>query len=400
MSSEFRIPAELRRRSFQGVANEEINRTDIISESVEASFGDKRYVLRVSEVEGKLFKPCRLDKGGDYNQITAGEESEEDKDWESDSLSDEDQLISSDDGTNVGFSEEDDEQFNLDDDAISVVRETVFENAINTSTTRAREKSETHAMGGDEFQDTISTTPKRAKEVRHATDEDEESIVQETFHEEAFIEPPAQDGHKNDGHVTVVHLPDAGDTPKTQKNQEVNVKDPVIGLYACDLNQACSMGVCLSNHVGILKDPPAHVGDKKEGNCTIDVARQEYDINKTQIQVKEIVKEKESSAHVGDKKELNNVDVALKVDESNKNQIQGDKNALESNSCTCVSKYTCACALIEKPGIPILSIHNFPMGFIPEQLYRQTISEKTPSEDISSLWDPFTPVVLVYNVQT
>ncbi|KAI3689266.1 hypothetical protein L2E82_47219 [Cichorium intybus] len=282
----------------------------------------RRYVLRVSEVEGKLFKPCRLDKGGDYNHSPEREavgDSEEDKDWEnSDSFSDEDQLISSDDGTNVGFSEEDDEQFNLNDDAVSVVRETVFENAINTSTTRAGEKSETHARGCDEIQDAITTSPNRAEEVRQATNEDEESIVQETVHEVAFIDPPAQDGHKTDGHATVVHLPDAGDTPKTQKKKS------------------------------ILKAPPAHVGDKTEGNITSDVALEKDDTNKTQIQVEENVKDPESPAHVGDKKELNiTVDVALEVDESNKNQIQVEENAIdpEISPCTCVSNSTCGVAL-------------------------------------------------------
>ncbi|KAI3496924.1 hypothetical protein L1887_39302 [Cichorium endivia] len=195
MSSEFRIPAVHRRSIFNGVANDETKRTDpcltedqdwsfgiiciktkildIISESVESSFGDKRYVLRVSEVEGKIFNPCRLDKVGDYNHSPERDvvgDSEEEKDLESDDqFSDEDQLISSDDRTQVGFSDEEDEQFHLDDDADSVVQGTVFEDAINASPAHAGEKMEGHATVDDvnEASDTPNT-PKMA--VGKATD--------------------------------------------------------------------------------------------------------------------------------------------------------------------------------------------------------------------------------------
>ncbi|KAI3674994.1 hypothetical protein L2E82_51735 [Cichorium intybus] len=251
---------------------------------------------------------------GDYNHSSEREavgDSEEDKDWENnDSFSDEDQLISSDDGTNVGFSDEDDEQFNLDDDADSMVRETVFENAINASTTCAGEKSETHAIGGEEVQDAITTSPflevafneppahDGQKSGEHATvvdlpdeedeqcdlEEDEETIVQETVPEVALNEQPAHAGHKTGEHVTVVDLPDAGVTPKTKKIKKTEVSDtvPATGLCACDLNRACSMGACLSIPDSILKASPAHVGDKMEGNVTVAVVLVVDDTPKTQ----------------------------------------------------------------------------------------------------------------------
>ncbi|KAI3691371.1 hypothetical protein L2E82_49722 [Cichorium intybus] len=184
---------------------------DIICESVDATFGDKRYVIRVSEVEGKLFNPCRLDKVGDSKHIPDREvhgDSEEEKDWESDDrFSDEDQLKSSDDGLSFSDeSDEDDEQYDLDDDADSVVRETVLEDAINASPTHAGEKTEVQAavlevqhardifdtpkkqeriIAGHDVEDAINASPTRAQEIIEKKD-----AVYEVQHARDILENP------------------------------------------------------------------------------------------------------------------------------------------------------------------------------------------------------------------
>ncbi|KAI3781826.1 hypothetical protein L2E82_11852 [Cichorium intybus] len=146
----------------------------------------------VSEVEGKLFNPCRLDKVGDYNHSLEREvvgDSEEETDWESnDSFSDEDLLIKSDEGTRAGFSDEDDEQSNHDDDADSVSRESVFEDALYASSTHATidedafRASPTHA---GEKKDVVSVV--RGTVVEEAVDQS--STYATVFEEVAYASP-------------------------------------------------------------------------------------------------------------------------------------------------------------------------------------------------------------------
>ncbi|KAI3689375.1 hypothetical protein L2E82_47330 [Cichorium intybus] len=147
-------------------------------------FGDKRFVIRVSEVEGNLFKPVRLVKVGNSNhrhESNVVGDSEEEKRVESDELSsDEDQIISSDDGTQLDFSDEEEDKFDLDDDEYSFVPDTVFEEGIKDSS---------------------------------ACDEDER-----------------EQNDKGDD------LVDANDSPITPKKSEGDDTDPQFRSYACDSN--------------------------------------------------------------------------------------------------------------------------------------------------------------------
>ncbi|KAI3764760.1 hypothetical protein L2E82_14776 [Cichorium intybus] len=185
-------PLSKERKSFgyggYGVVCEEVvdggGESDPGSETVESSVGDKRFVIRVSEVEGNLFKPVRLVKVGNSNhrhESNVVGDSEEEKRVESDELSsDEDQIISSDDGTQLDFSDEEEDKFDLDDDEYSFVPDTVFEEGIKDSS---------------------------------ACDEDER-----------------EQNDKGDD------LVDANDSPITPKKSEGNDTDPQFRSYACDSN--------------------------------------------------------------------------------------------------------------------------------------------------------------------
>ncbi|KAI3788756.1 hypothetical protein L2E82_01531 [Cichorium intybus] len=70
-------------------------------------------------------------------------ESEEENDWDSeDQLSDEDQLLSSDDARQEGFSDEEEDPFILDELEDSLGRNTDFEDETSASCTRIQKERE------------------------------------------------------------------------------------------------------------------------------------------------------------------------------------------------------------------------------------------------------------------
>ncbi|KAI3740785.1 hypothetical protein L2E82_31259 [Cichorium intybus] len=113
---------------------------------VEVNIGQKKIKVRVTEVEGKLYDQCKMEK---ERKCTSEREEEEDSEWEEEEDSeDEDLLLSSDDeddqlsdaGSQVGFFDEDDQQFQNGEKEKAIVQDSVIEDTIK--------EFSIHASGG------------------------------------------------------------------------------------------------------------------------------------------------------------------------------------------------------------------------------------------------------------
>ncbi|KAI3779402.1 hypothetical protein L2E82_09119 [Cichorium intybus] len=148
---------------------------DPISESVLVTCGTILGKVRVTEVDGILFQP--YSKAAEHkipgtlndDEVKIDDDSEEGDSVEVDDVqsSDEEQFMSSEDGTQAGFSDEEDEDFEVTDDEESVVHDTFFEETVKGLSTHEGENE--YKMGPFyEFKDAKASgdhfTPKKLVE--------------------------------------------------------------------------------------------------------------------------------------------------------------------------------------------------------------------------------------------
>ncbi|KAI3691402.1 hypothetical protein L2E82_49761 [Cichorium intybus] len=231
---------------------------------VEVTIGRKNIKVRVTEVEGKLYNQCKMEKETNCTAETEEEEDSEDEEF----------FLTSDEESQARFSDEEVEE----DDGQSYVQTMIPETVLKKQTCEKVGKVQGGKVGLSFTAGFRNSSVNGGKvgfydkeDEQYELDEDDETIVQETVPEIAFNESPAHAEDKNDGHATVAELANAGDTPKTQKKTDENITDPALGLCACDSNPALCLCACVSNPVNILKASPVHAGDNMEGNVTIAV---------------------------------------------------------------------------------------------------------------------------------
>ncbi|KAI3737608.1 hypothetical protein L2E82_27616 [Cichorium intybus] len=316
---------------------------------VEVTIGRKNIKVRVTEVEGKIYNQCNMEKETNCNTETEEEEDSEDEEI----------FLTSDEESQAIFSDEEVEE----DDGQSNFQTTIPETVLNKQTTEEKSTKEREVFRNSSV-DGGKVGFSDEDDERYDLDQDEESIVHETVPDVAFNESPAHARDKNEGHATVAKLAETGDTPKAQKMPEEKATDPALGWCACDSNCMVTLCACLSNPANTSKASPANAGKNSVGTVTVAVVHDAEGTPNTKKKVEENVKDSKFQrcacvAVVPD--EIDTPKTKKKVEEYVKNY--------EIIRCACVvnnPNSLCTCVLKGEHDIPKMSQHNYPIGSLPD----------------------------------
>ncbi|KAI3670329.1 hypothetical protein L2E82_53894 [Cichorium intybus] len=136
---------------------------------VEVTIGLKKIKVRVTEVEGKLYDQCKMEE--ETNCITEREEEEDSED--------EDLFLTSDEESQERFSDEEDEE----DDRQSNVQTTVPETVLKSQTSEEKSPKEPEVFRISSHEGTHVGFSDEEVE-RFEFNDEEDSLVQDTFFEE------------------------------------------------------------------------------------------------------------------------------------------------------------------------------------------------------------------------
>ncbi|KAI3780740.1 hypothetical protein L2E82_10728 [Cichorium intybus] len=185
---------------------------------VEVTIGLKNIKVRVTEVERKLFNQSKMEKETKCTIETEEEEDSEDEEF----------FITSDEEYQATFSDEEVEE----DNGQSNVQTTSYGTVLKKQTREEKTPKE-QDVSRISSDDGAKLGFSDEEDEKYDLDDEEISIVQETVPEVAFNESPVQAGDKTEGQAQVDELADAGDTPKTQKKTVENVSHSALSSCAC-----------------------------------------------------------------------------------------------------------------------------------------------------------------------
>ncbi|KAI3737573.1 hypothetical protein L2E82_27580 [Cichorium intybus] len=243
---DFRQSANFRRKTINGVTTNDIKRLEEKKDAVRGTGNsqEKGYIEKVEVIQPRIRSEVKSvdispedgiaaakslsskligEKETNYTTETEEEEDSEDEDFfltsdeESQASAEfadartkkspnepELSTIASDGCTNVSFSDEEDEQYDLDEDEDSLVQESVFEVAFNENSPHAEDKTEGHATVAE-----VSDVRENPK--IHINEE--ENITDTAFNSFACV-PNDEPGDKKERHDFLDEGSNASNTPK------------------------------------------------------------------------------------------------------------------------------------------------------------------------------------------